>query len=69
MATVQEQDETGNNTTFDDLLDRGILFLGEQFTEPSRGIELALRVVRENATNHVLRGLWIPTTAAKIVLV
>jgi hypothetical protein len=54
MSTSQKLDKTGHDTTFDHFFDGGILFFREELPKFGRGVELALRILREDATDHLL---------------
>ena len=54
IASLKELDEAGDDSTFDDTLDRGVLLLGQELAESGSRVELTLRIVRENASNHLI---------------
>lgn len=54
MSTSQKLDKTGYNTTFDHFFNGGILFFREELPKFGRGVELAFRIIREDATDHLL---------------
>ena len=54
MIPLQELDEAWHDTTLDDLFNRWVFLLGKQLPEFCRSIQLAGRVIREDALNHLL---------------
>ena len=54
MASLKELDETGHDTTLDNTLDRGVLLLGQELAELGGRVELALRIIRKDTSNHLL---------------
>lgn len=52
MRRTQELDESWDNSTADNLIDRGVAFLGEELTESSGGGKLLLDVVGHDSLNH-----------------
>lgn len=65
VASLKELDETGNNTALDNTLDRGVLLLRQELAELGGRVKLALRIVRENARNHLLSELK-PATSQRL---
>jgi len=58
MSAPQKLDKTGDDTTFDHFFNGGILFFREELPKFGRGIKLAFRIIREDATDHLLVELW-----------
>jgi hypothetical protein len=54
VASLKELDETGHDTTLDNTLDRGVLLLGQELAELGRRVELTLRIIRKDTSNHLL---------------
>ena len=57
MIPLQELDKAWYDAAFDDLLDGRVLLLREQLPKFRRSIQLAGRVIGEDALNHLLRQL------------
>jgi len=57
VISLQELDESWHDAALDDLFDRWVLLLREQLPEFSCSIQLACRVVRKDALDHLLRQL------------
>lgn len=45
VRALEELDESVNNTTFDDLLNRWVTLLGKQFPELCRAVELSVHLI------------------------
>jgi hypothetical protein len=57
MISLQELDKAWHDAALDDLFNRRVFLLGEQLSEFGRSIQLARRVIRENALDHLIRQL------------
>ena len=53
MTTLEELDEAGDDTTFDDAFDRGVLFFRQKLAEFCGGIKLAFWVIGEHSIDHL----------------
>lgn len=54
MTCLKELDEAGHDAALDDLLDRWIFLFREQLAKAGGCIELALRLIAENTSNHFI---------------
>ena len=58
IALLKEFDEARDDSTLDNTLDRGVLLLRQELAEFGGRVKLTLRIVRENASNHLISELY-----------